>query len=354
MDTKDVQVLLYTSYLHIIGGIETFVLNYIALMSPYYSIGVMCPMLPDNLKARISEKARYFRADESVTCDTLIMIRMMDPIPAKIIYEKSIRMCHACKTVLSWHIRPDCDTIVNVSKASKESFGSDGKVIHNPLIQNEKKSLLFVSATRIPAMDKGKNAERMLKLAKKLNEAQIPFLWLNFSDAPLSNAPKGFVNVGSFQEIQPYIKKADYLVQLSDQEGFGYSVLEALINKVAVLCTPFETTKELGVVDGKNGYIIPYDLNFDINKLLNVPKFDYKYDNEGIAKKWRALLDKKPRKKKITSEKANLVKVKVVVNYFDTVLNQNLKVGAILYMEKQRAEYVKSFGYIRIMEEGIT
>lgn len=352
MDTKDVQVLLYTSYLHIIGGIETFVMNYIELMSPNYTIGVMCPALPEVIKSKIKEKALYFTAKDVVTCDTLIMIRMMDPIPATVKYGKSIRMCHACKTKPSWNIKPDCDTIVHVSKASKESFASDGKVIHNPLIQDEKKALLFVSATRIPAADKGKNAERMLKLANKLNDAKIPFLWLNFSDAPLTNAPKGFINVGTFQEIQPYIKRADYLVQLSDQEGFGYSVLEALINKVAVLCTPFETTKELGVVDGKNGYIIPYDLNFDINKLLNVPKFDYKYDNEGIAKKWKALLDKKPRKTKAITDKADLVKVKVVVNYYDTALCQTLRVGTILYMDRKRAEYVKTFGYLRIMEEG--
>ena len=353
MDTNQVQVLLYTSYLHIIGGIETFVLNYIELMSPYYSIGVMCPMLPDALKARINEKAKYFTAKETVSCDTLVMIRMMDPIPQTVKYDKSIRMCHACKSVPSWHIKPDCDTIVHVSKASKESFNSEGKVIHNPLIRFEKKSLLFVSATRIPAMDKGKNADRMLKLAKMLNDAQIPFLWLNFSDAPLTNAPKGFINVGSFQEIQPYIKKADYLVQLSDQEGFGYSVLEALINNVAVICTPFDTTKELGVVDGKNGYIVPYDLNFDINKLLNVPKFEYEYDNSSIVKKWKTLLDKKPpKKKKQAEETANLVKVKVIVNYFDTVLKDTLKVGTILYMDKDRANYVKSFGYLRIMEEG--
>lgn len=351
MEDNKVQVLLYTSYLHIIGGIETFVLNYIELLSPYYSIGLMCPSIPEYTKAKIMEKAKYFTAKEAVTCDTLIMIRMMDPIPLTVSYKKSIRMCHACKTVPSWYIRPDCDSIVHVSKASKESFLSDGKVIHNPLIQSEKKSLLFVSATRIPAMDKGKNAERMLKLAKMLNDVHIPFLWLNFSDAPLNNAPKGFVNVGSFQEIQPYIKKADYLVQLSDQEGFGYSVLEALINEVAVICTPFETTKELGVVDGKNGYIIPYDLNFDVMKLLNVPKFSYKYDNNDIVKKWRSILDKQPPRKRKTSSKENLVKVKVVVNYFDTVLNANLKVGTLLYMERNRAEYVKSFGYLRIVEE---
>ena len=352
MEDNKVQVLLYTSYLHVIGGIETFVLNFIELMSPYYTIGLLCPTLPEALKAKVKEKAIYFTANQSITCDTLIMIRMMEQIPPRVNYEKSIRMCHACKTVPSWFIRQDCDSIVHVSKASKLSFNSDGKVIHNPLISNEKKSLLFVSATRIPAMDKGKNAERMLKLAKKLNESEIPFLWFNFSDAPLNNAPKGFVNVGTFHELQPYIARADYLVQLSDQEGFGYSVLEALSVGTACICTPFETTKELGLIDGKNGYIIPYDLDFDVKKLLKVPEFEYKYNNADIAKKWKTLLDKKPaRKKKISASALDMVKVKVVVNYYDTVLKETLRVGTILYMDAERANYVKGFGYIRTMEE---
>ena len=40
------------------------------------------------------------------------------------------------------------------------------------------------------------------------------------------------------------------------------------------------------------------------------------------------------------------------VNYYDTALCQTLRVGTILYMDRKRAEYVKTFGYLRIMEEG--
>ena len=339
MNENKVQVLLYTSYLHIIGGIETFVINFLDLMGDTVEVGVMCPKLPPEMEQRISKRAKLFTREAFTRCDTLIMIRMMDEIPNCIAYDRSIRMCHACKTNPSWYIKRDCDEIVHVSKASKDSFQTDGKVIYNPLKRTEKKALLFVSATRIPAKDKGENAQRMLQLARMLEKSGIPFLWLNFSDAPLEDAPKGFMNVGTAQDLQPYISKADYLVQLSDHEGFGYSVLEALINKTAVICTPFETTKELGVIDGENGYIIPFDLQFDVQKLLKVPQFDYDYDNEKIKAQWKRLLAKKKSRKKDSSK----VFVEVLKKYRDIELKRYLYPGDRVSMTKERAEYLATF-----------
>ena len=87
--TNHVQILLYTSYLHIIGGIETFVMNWIELMSPYYSIGVAVDQLPDEMAERISAKVPLFTNRRPVACDTLIMIRVMDDIPQYVKYRKS-------------------------------------------------------------------------------------------------------------------------------------------------------------------------------------------------------------------------------------------------------------------------
>lgn len=336
------QIVLYTSYLHIIGGIETFVINFLDLMKDSYDIAVVCPKLPPEMSDRVRQRAKLYQRNESVTCDTLIMIRMMDKKPLNIYHEKSIRMCHATKSKPNWRILEDCNAIIHVSKASKSSFNSQGDVIYNPLIKTSKKAIILVSATRIPAADKGKNAERMLRLANMLNTAQIPFLWLNFSDAPLQNAPKGFMNVGTYQDLQPYIAKADYLVQLSDQEGFGLSVLEALMNQTAVICTPFETTKELGVIDGVNGYIVPFNMDFDVRKLLEVPEFTYSWDNESIKKKWDKLLKVKPKK-----QTGGMVCVEVIRPYKDVILGRSLRCGYQFAATKERAEELIEKGLVR-------
>lgn len=332
---NNTQVLLYTSYLHIIGGIETFIINWIDVMSPYYDIAVYCPKLPDEMAMRILAKVPLYRGDQEVSADSLIMIRMSDPIPKNVNYKRSFRMCHCIKSDPGWSIREDCDEIIHVSEASKESFNTSGEVIYNPVTYNAKRSLILVSATRIPAEDKGKNAERMLKLAQMLNDADIPFLWLNFSDKPLTNAPPGFVNVGTYQDLQPYIKRADYLCQLSDQEGFGYSVAEALVNRVPVIVTGFKTTKELNVKDGVNGYIIPFDMDFDVNKILKVPAFDYEYDNKKIVSQWRKLLGSSTPKGGYKPQK--VVTIEVLVKYEDLMLNRMMYPGSRLKVFEDRA-----------------
>ena len=347
MGDKDAQILIYTSYLHIIGGIETFLFNFIDLLGSDHDIGVVCPRLPAPIEEKLRAKVKLFKKIEMISCDTLIMVRKMDPIPGYVRYDYSIRMCHACKTEPSSKILKDCDKIVHVSKASRESFNSDGEVIYNSLLRNDEKALLLVSATRIPGLDKGKNAERMLQLANKLHDSNIKFLWFNFSDGPLKNAPEGFINVGTMHDLQPYIARADYLVQLSDHEGFGFSVLEALVSGTAVLCTEFETVHELGVVDGENGYILPFDLNFDVEKLLTVPSFTYTWDNTKIRKKWdRLLKHPKPKKKPIPK---NMVEVFITGEYNDIELHRIVRRGERLFMSEQRARAVSQAGYCKIL-----
>lgn len=344
-----VQVLLYTSYLHIIGGIETFVFNFVDLMGEYYDIGLYTPHIPPETKAKLMTRIPVFTTEEEITCNVLIMIRMMDPIPKNIKYKKSIRMCHATKSNPTWFIREDCDKVIHVSEASKKTFRSKGDVIYNPLIKTTKKALLLTSATRVPATDKGKNAERMLNLARMLNRAHIPFLWFNFSDNPLKDAPKGFINVGSYQDLQPYISKADYLVQLSDQEGFGYSVVEALSNNTAVICTPFDTTKELGVKDGVNGYVVPFDLNFDVTKLLDVPQFEYEYDNKQIATKWKSVIGSMKASKTYKPPKKLLAKV--LKSYHDIEQQRELSPGEIIEVTRERADAILKVGdLIEVLE----
>ena len=77
--------------------------------------------------------------------------------------------------------------------------------------------------------------------------------------------------------IVDYIANADYLVQLSDNEGYCYAVVEALTAGVPVIVTDCPVFKELGLEDGKNCYILPFDMqNVNVNKIYNnIPKFTY-------------------------------------------------------------------------------
>jgi len=137
-------------------------------------------------------------------------------------------------------------------------------------------------------------------------------------------------------EVRPWIAAASYLVQLSDEESFGYSLVEALCLGVPVVTTDIEVLPELGVIDGVNGYIIPFDGPYDeiAEKIYKAPirAFKYHFDNDGIIKQWRSLLGEGPKKKR-----EKVVRVQVLRSYNDMSLGRSLDPGMIVYMKQSRA-----------------
>ena len=335
------QIILYISYLCVIGGIETFIYHFTEL---YENVALVVNSIHVEQRKRLSEHCTVidYNPKSIYFCDTLILLRILDKMPENIRSNQTVRMCHGCRTNPNWHIPQDSDFIVNVSEASKESFDREAKnalVIHNPITKTDRKSLILVSATRIPAPDKGNNEKRMKILAERLNEAEIPFIWFNFSDGRINDAPRGLINVGAVMDIQPYLANADYLVQLSDSEAWSYSILEALTNETAVLVCPFPSAFEMGIEDGINGYIIPFDMGFDVRKLLEIPKFKYKYDNKAIKREWDKIIKHKTKPKKNKG-----IKVRILMTYNDTELKRQISAGEVITVSAERAKKIVSAG----------
>ena len=333
-------LVLYIGYLHVIGGIESFVYHFSQIMP---NVTLLVGSIHVEQREKLSKVCKVvdYKQNNIYFCKNLVILRILDPIPTNIRYERSIRMCHGCRTNPNWHIKQDSDFIVNVSQVCKDSFGKEAEnamVIHNPIIKTNKRALILVSATRIPAPDKGNNEKRMRILADRMNEAGIPFVWFNFSDGQISNPPRGLVNIKCEMDIQAYIKSADFLVQLSDSEAWSYSILEALVNGTAVIVTPFKSAEEMGIKDGENGYIIPFDMDFDVKRLLEVPQFTYDYDNEKIKKEWEKVFNKpKPRKKG--------VQIKILTTYRDVELDRIVNAGEVITVSKERAKVIISAKY---------
>ena len=346
------QVVIWTEHTYKIGGIETFIYNFCAQMSPYYDILVLYNIIDPEQLARlrqIVECKRY--TGQSIDCDSIIVNRITDKVPDTVTYKQKIQMVHACKMGPQWSIPQNTDCIVGVSQAALDSFNEpNGQVIHNLTDKpTDKRCLLLISATRLSktsAFEKGH--ARMLKLADMLHEANIPFLWLIFSDQPLKGARENMIVLPPTLNIAPYLARADYYVSLSDAEGYGYSMVESLINGTALITTPIDVLSEIGFKDGFNGYVVPFDLDeFDVQKLLDIPQFEYKTTNTKSIKQWRKLLgDTKPTHAYNPHEK---VKLRVTQKYHDTNLNRIVNVGEVLHIHEKRAEIIQSAGYGRII-----
>ncbi len=288
------QIIFYCDHANMVGGISTFLYNTCQHLKDKYDIMILYDRFDPIQIQRLSKVARVMKNDyeRTIVCDTIILNRLTDKLPSNVIYRKSVQMCHAC--VQKYFTIPQgADYLVNVSEASKESWGAaskDGIVIHN-MSYPEANELMLVSATRMGASDKGANEERIRILANMLNEKCIPFVWLNFSDKGLSNPPKNFINMGPRVNVQSFIKRADYLVQLSNVEAYSMSILEALTLNTPIIATGFPSLFEEGFIDGVHGYVVPYDMKFDVTKLLNIPKFNFKYNNNSIIRQWQKIFD---------------------------------------------------------------
>lgn len=344
------QVVLYRKHLTDIGGLMTFIINFIETMSEYYDITVLCE---DISKARLMQllpKVRVItgRNPKTIACDSLIILSFLDHMPQNVKADKVIRMCHACKTDPSWKIPKDYDELLYVSQAAADSFDDpDGKVMHNINVQKTKDTMILVSAIRLPAPDKGDIEQRMRTLADMLNAADISFIWLNFSSGGIQNPPKHFYNMGVTFDMPSILKMATYSVLLSDCECWPYAALESLMAKTPVICTPFDSAFEMGIKDGVNGYVVPYDMDFDVTKLLDVPVVNYDYDNDAIIKQWRSVLgNTKPRR---DYDPGAMVRVKVTHNYYDVVREEEMRKGQEAIMTKQRADHVMEAGYVEII-----
>ena len=341
------QIVVYCEHCARVGGITTFIYNFCQWMKKYYDIMVIYERMDDMQIVKLSEIVRTVKYDPAkyISCDTLILNRLTDEIKPNITAKQTIQICHACKQI-NYRIPQNRDILVNVSEAAKQSWGAEseqGIVIHNlPYVRNEP-CLMLVSATRTKTTDKGQNDSRMRKLAGMLESAGIKFIWLNFSDNPLPDMPKSFINMPAMANIQPFIAKADYLVQLSDAEAYSMSVLEALNLNTAVIATPFPSIYEEGFEEGKTGYIVPFDMKFDVTKLLNIPKFEYTTDTESIIKQWRCIIGHMKPSHKYKPEK--LISITCIKKYKDINLGRVVNIGETILVTQSRAQTICSSGY---------
>lgn len=358
--TMETQVVMYLSNPFFFGGRETFIYNFCRQMSKHYDILVIFEKTQIELQAKLSPFVQVIKNDKKTTikCDSLILNSVYDNIPDNITYKQVIQMVHGCKTSTAREIPTDRDKIVCVSQTVKYSFGCDEAIVIRNMTapdkverkKNKGKKLKLITASRLNTDPKweDKGTERMIQLAKMLREKGIDFEWGYFAEQPIPNTPEGLVFHKAVPNIKEYIAESDYLVQLSGAEAFCYSVVEALEIGVPVIITPLPVFDELKIKDGENGYIVPFDMDFDVNKLKKAPEFKYKYNNGTLVNKWKALLGNTKPKKDYKPKPMALTEV--TTTYRDMQMGRILTIGERVMMPEDRAKAVQDAGYIKIVE----
>ena len=125
--------------------------------------------------------------------------------------------------------------------------------------------------------NKSKALDRLLRIAKKLEEDKIEYNWYIVGEGNGRKAMEEYIAANDIQNVHlvgnrenpyPYMKKADLFALQSNYEGRPVVVDEAIIIGTPVLVTNFESAKEQ--VKEEYGYVIEMDEEKIYNKIKDI------------------------------------------------------------------------------------
>ena len=326
----------YFYFLNKIGGTETF-LYQLAKKYNKYDLTIIYRYGHEEQINRLKKYVRCVQfTGQEIECEKAFFnygADIIDSVKAKEYYF----VVHAdyaamIKTgqLTNFTLSPKITKCIGVSKLACKNFteatGRKCELSYNPFTYEPPKKILnLISATRL-SKEKGKT--RIIKLAEMLDQAKIPYIWTIFTTDKEAIPNPNIIYMEPKMNIVDYIANADYLVQLSDNEGYCYSVIEALTAGVPVIVTPCPVFEELGLIDGKNCYIIPFNMNkVDVKKIYTkIPKFEYIQPKDG----WEDILVKEPNTWPIERDSKYVVKATSEYeknNISDSQLNRIPKAG---------------------------
>ena len=340
----------YFRYISPIGGIETF---FYYLAKKYHNKDITI-YYSDADYRQIQRLVKYVRCKkyngEKIKCEKAFFcfnIDIIDNVEA----DEYIQVIHGDYKAhgIKPNTHPKINKYLGVSKIACETFteltGYPCELVYNPIaIDEPKKMLNLISATRLSS-EKGK--DRMIQLANMLDAADIPYLWTIFTnDRNAINNPN-VVYMKPRLDIINYIANADYLIQLSNTEGYCYSIVEALSVGTPVIVTDMPVLKEIGVKNGENGFIVDFDMkNVPIKAIYDgLQPFEYKPINDG----WEKIMAKG--KSTYKRDPAGFVKVKPIKAYYDLQLERTVtEKNEPFEVAKSRAEYLESLGLVTVID----
>ena len=351
MRTLRLKNVLYFPNFNVVGGIETYCYEMGLKYGKDYDLTVMFLNGDSAMMNHISKVCRVirYREGDEIICDTFIFgygHEILEHVQAK----RIIQTFHA--DYINRHLNPCLDDRItdrfgvadNTTLGIREHFewAKDIVTMYNPYtVKKPRKVLKLVSASRLTAE---KGFDRMVTLAARLDEAGIPFHWLIFTDKPREFPNKNVTVLPARLDVLDFIADADYLVQLSDTEGYSYSIVEALSVGTPVIVTDIPVAAEQGVVDGKTGFILPFDMSeVPVDAIYKgLRKFTYtprESHYETVLVKGKA---------KYAEERKETVTVQVRMRYNDLELGRVVDNGDVIDVKPERADVLIAKGLAEI------
>lgn len=279
----------YFGYINKIGGIESH-LYYISKKYSNYDITIFYRNGDATQLNRLKKYVRCVKINDSdkVICEKIFCCFNREILKQCEAKEKILVLHGDYKDMierkqLDYHNIPKDDRITRyigvsqlVCDAWEEVTGIKAKNVYEPIVLNKvKKPLMFISATRLT---REKGWDRMVRLANLMDSADINYLWFIYTDSKDKTPTKNMIFCEPRLDITDKLGGFDAFIQLSDNEGFCLSIVEALLRGLPIICTDLPVLKELNLNETNS---IKLDLDFDdipVNKLVNVRNMHFNYE----------------------------------------------------------------------------
>lgn len=281
--------IIYFNTIHIIGGIETWIYN----LGKRYEFSVVY----DNADEKQLERLESIGIEtiknvgQKIECNTLLF--MPHDNNADIKANKKYLFIHGLyNNKKEVGDIPEYDEIYACSKVASEYFekatGIKPKVMYNPIDVEIKEEPLILGVFSRLSKEKGK--DRIIYLLDKLIEQNKEFLMLIFTDLPFDYPDSRVVFIKPTLNNLGWMKKCDYVVQLSDTEAGSLTLQESLKLGIPLIVTKLPILEEFGI-NNSNAKILEFDMsNLDIDDLWNIPFGIWK---EPVSQEWEDIMKKK-------------------------------------------------------------
>lgn len=345
-------VLLYRRDIQAIGGIETWLLN---LARRYGKSHKMAIVYADASYETLRELAKYVEIIkyEGQDLEARTAVFCYDFLGLKTCKAKEkVHVIHADHSKLSFHLTvPEgIDRVVSVSEAARQGFlkvgNRDSDVVYNPVDTSHRPRVLrLVSGTRLTSE---KGLDRMKLLAAALDRIGALYEWQIFTNEPnVKSFSPNVILRPSTRHLLSYVERADYLVQLSDTESYGYSVVEALEIGTPVVVTDLPVFKEIGITED-HGVIIPLDATdytqYARDVEQNMYSFEYSPPKDGWDSVFKTGTGNDYKYKPIIVESVYPQKLTLMEEGVDV-----FKGDRIAVLTRRRAEILQKGGYVQIV-----
>ena len=342
-----------------IGGIEQF----FAYLAEKYRDWDITIFYKFGDPAQVHRIQRYVRCvkytNQTIECDTVFFCfnrEIMDKVHAKkkylVLHGDYLTMVKQGQLSEQFLPRDDrVDGYYGVSQvvcdAWKELTGLDCKLVYNPFIQKPKKKLLKLVYCGRLSSEKG--GDLVNKFLAKLNEHKVDYLLYVYSNKRMFG-DEHIVYLDTRIDAGQFLTKDnfDFIIISSKNEGYCYSLIQALANGLPAIVTPCPVFKELGCND-KNSICIDFD-GENIDSIIPLLNNDYSFTYTPKEDTWDKILV--PGKSTYRSEDSVLLRCTKA--YFDMTLNKAMQIDDVFDTTPERAKLLLTSGVVAIQEGDLT